>query len=203
MRRPGLVRWPVLATANAAVLLVVLALALPGEGVSPFVIRMTEVLVAGGAAYLLDDAAAPLTGVTPRGVWRRRLPAGLMGVGVLSTAWLIILLVLRWQESMPPVLATTGEVVVLSVAALAVAAVLARRGDPEPGGQVAPLFGLFCLAALLADSLFEVTLFVPWDTGEPSVGVTTAWMTAGVVAVAVVVGASRDPASHGRSWALG
>ena len=57
------------------------AVASPGAGVSPFVTRIAELGLAGGAAYLLDDAAAPLTEVTPPGVWRRRAPGLLVGAG--------------------------------------------------------------------------------------------------------------------------
>ena len=57
--------WPVFGTSVAAASLVVIAAALPGDGVSPFVVRIAGFLLAGAAAYLLDDAAAPMTGVTP------------------------------------------------------------------------------------------------------------------------------------------
>lgn len=191
--------WPVLWTATAAVVLVVVAAALPGKGVSPFVIRIAEFLLAGGAAYLLDDAAAPLTGVTPPSVWRRRFPVVLAGAGLLTATWLGILLVLRWQDALPPVLLATAEVVVLCLGSLAAAAVLVRRGDPEPGGRVAPVVGLLGIGALMADSLFRIALFVPWGAGESALGVGLAWATAGVLAVAVIVGASRDPAGQGRS----
>jgi hypothetical protein len=100
-------------SASAAAVLVLVAAAIPGAGVSPFVIRIAEFLLAGGAAYLLDDAAAPLTGVTPPGVWRRRSPVVLTGAGLLTVTWLGILLVLGWQDALPPVLLATGELVVL------------------------------------------------------------------------------------------
>ena len=63
------------AAALAAVALVfVAAVVQPDAGVSGLVVRISELLLAGGAAYLLDDAAVVLTTVTPVGVWRRRLP---------------------------------------------------------------------------------------------------------------------------------
>jgi hypothetical protein len=191
--------WPVLGTATAALVLVVVAAVLPGEGVSPFVIRIAEFLLAGGAAYLLDDAAAPLTGVTPPGVWRRRAPVVLAGAGLMTASWLGILLVLGWQDAQPPVLLATAEVVVLSLGSLAAAAVLVRRGDAEPGGRVAPVVGLLGIGALMADSLIQVALFVPWEAGEPALGVGLVWATGAVLAVAVIVAASRDPASRGRA----
>lgn len=195
----GRTPWPVFGAAIAAVVLVVVAAAFPGEDVSPFVVRMAEFLLAGGAAYLLDDAAAPLTGVTPPSVRRRRSPALLRGAALLTAAWLGILLVLRWQDALPPVPLATAEVVVLCQGSLAAAAVLVRRGDPEPGGQVAPVIGLLGIGALMADSLLRVALFVPWEAGEPAPGLGMAWATGGVLALVVIVRASQDPANQGRS----
>jgi len=191
--------WPVFGASVAAAALVLVAAAFPGEGVSPFVVRIAEFLLAGAAAYLLDDAAAPMTGVTPPSVWRRRAPTLLRGAAVMAATWLGILLVLRWQDALPPVLLVTAEVVVLSLGALAAAAVLVRRGDPEPGGQVAPVVGLLGIGALMADAVSTTALFVPWEAGKPALGVGIAWATAGLLAVGVLVRASRDPASHG--WA--
>ena len=146
---------PVPGSAAAAVALVLTAAALPGDGVSPFVTRMAELVLAGGAAYLLDDAAAPLTEVTPPAVWRRRAPVLLVGAGLLASAWLVVLGVLRWQDSLPTALLPTIEVVVLSLLALAAAAIGVRRGEPEPGGQVAPLVGVLGIGALIADFLLR------------------------------------------------
>ena len=188
----------ILLSASSAVVLVLVTVAIPGGGASPFVVRIAEFLLAGGAAYLLDDAAAPLTAVTPHSVWRRRSAIVLAGAGLLTATWLGILLVLRWQDALPPVLLATAEVVVLCLGSLAAAAVLVRRGDPEPGGQVAPVIGLLGIGALMADSMLRVALFVPWEAGEPALGIGLAWATGAVLAVAVIIGASRDPAS--RRW---
>ena len=65
--------------AAAVVLVFVGSVAQPDAGVSGLVVRISELLLAGGAAYLLDDAAVVLTTVTPVGVWRRRLPRLLSG----------------------------------------------------------------------------------------------------------------------------
>ena len=126
----------------------------------------------------------------------------LAGAGLLTATWLGILLVLRWQDALPPVLLATAEVVVLCLGSLAAAAVLVRRGDPEPGGQVAPVIGLLGIGALMADSLLGVALFLPWEAGEPALGIGLAWATGAVLAVAVIIDASRDPASRplGVTW---
>ena len=191
---------PVSGSAVAAVVLVLAAAALPGEGVSPFVTRMAELVLAGGAAYLLDDAAAPLTGVTPPGVWRRRAPVLLAGAAMVASAWLVVLGVLRWQDSLPTALLPTIEVVVLSLLALAAAAIGLRRGEPEPGGQVAPLVGVLGIGALIADLLLKAEIFLPWDAGEVEAGTGTVWwLAAGVAALGTIAVAARDPGSRSAS----
>ena len=145
------------------------------------VVLISELLLAGGAAYLLDDAAVALTTVMPVGVWRRRLPRLLSGVALLLGAWALVLAVLRWQDSLPPGL-VTGELAVLCLVALAAAAVLAARGEGEPGGLVAPAVGLLGIGALIADLLVEAAIFVPWD-GSGGNGVRLAWAAIGGLAV--------------------
>ncbi len=191
------------ATATAAVsLVVVAAVAVPDEGVSPLVVRIAEFLLAGGAAYLLDDAALVLTTVTPRGRWRRRLPRLVRGTAVLAGAWALILALLRWQESLPPVGLVTGELMVVCLVTMAASAALAGRGEAEPGGLVAPAVGLLGITAVLAEPVLRLTIFVPWD-GSGGDAVRLAWLAVGGVAVAVVAVASRDPASRSaRLWVM-
>ena len=185
-----------LAAATAAVgLVLVAAVAAPGAGVSPLVVRIAEFLLAGGAAYLLDDAALVLTTVMPLGLWRRRLPRLLRGAAVLAGAWVLILAVVRWQESLPPLWLVTGELLVVCLVAMATSAALAGRGEAEPGGLVAPAVGLLGITAVLAEPVLRLSIFVPWD-GSGGAAVRLAWLAAGVVAAGVVVVASRDPAGH-------
>ena len=185
---------PAALTALAAVVLMVVAsVAQPDAGVPSIVVLMTELLLAGGAAYLLDDAAVALTTVVPVGAWRRRLPRLLAGGAMLLAAWVLVLAVLWWQESLPPVGLVTGELAVLCLAALAAAAVLAARGDAEPGGLVGPAVVLVGIASLIADQLVQVAIFVPWD-GSGGDGVRLVWGSLGALAVLLTVVASRDPA---------
>jgi hypothetical protein len=165
--------------------------------VSDFVVRIAELLLAGGAAYLLDDAAVVLTTVTPVGLWRRRLPRLLSGVAVLAVAWTLILGMLWREDSLPPG-PVTLEVAVLCLVALAAAAVLAARGEPEPGALVAPWVGLIGIGVIILDFVVEAAIFVPWD-GSGGDGVRLAWACLGGVAVLVIVVSSRDP---GRSAPL-
>jgi hypothetical protein len=185
------------AAVAAVALLLVAAVVQPDAGVSDSVVRISELLLAGGAAYLLDDAAVALTTVTPVGLWRRRLPRLLSGVAVLAVAWTLILGMLWREDSLPPG-PVTVELAVLCLVALAAAAVLAARGEAEPGALVAPVIGLVGIGALIADLVVEAAIFVPWD-GSGGDGVRLAWACLGGVAVLVIVVASRDP---GRSAPL-
>ncbi len=103
---------------------------------------------------------------------------------------------LRWQDSLPPLWLATGELGVLCLVALAAAAVLAARGEGEPGALVAPVVGLFGIGALIADLLIRAAIFMPWD-GSGGAAVRLAWALTGVSAVLVVAVASRDPARSG------
>lgn len=183
-------------TATAAVALVLVAsLVPPDSGVSPLVVRIAALVLAAAAAYLLDDAALVLTTVTPVGLWRRRLPRLGWGVTVLAVAWTSVLLLLRWQESLPSVAWATGELVVLCLVALAASALVAGRGEPEPGSVVGPVLALLGITAVFAEQVLQTTIFVPWD-GSGGTGVRIAWVAAGAIALTVVVGASRDPAGR-------
>src|SRR3954453_7504559 len=156
--------WPVAATAITAPALGLLVAVLPPPArVLPLVARMAELALAGAAAYLVDDAAAALTTVVPRGTWRRRAPVLAVGTALLGSAWAVILLVLGSRDVRPPILPSTGELLVLALVALAVAVALVRRGDPEPGARVAPAVVLLGLGLLTLESVLRHPLLVPWD----------------------------------------
>jgi hypothetical protein len=188
-------RATVLTGGGVVVLVLLAAIARPGAGVSPFVVQVAELALAGGAAYLLDDAAAQLTTVTPRGVWRRRVRGLAGGAAVLAGAWAVVLLVLAWQASRPPLKATSGELAVLCLGSLAAAAVLFRRGDSQPGVRVAPVVVLSGVSLIIAGSMVRLTISLPWDVSGAT-AVWVAWGVGGLVAAVVLAGASRDPASH-------
>ena len=182
--------WPVVGAAAAAVLLVLaVAVIPPGPGVPLFALHLTEVLLAGGAAYALDDAAATLTDVTPRALWRRRLPRLAVSAATIAVATGVIALVLHQQGSLPPLPALVGEILVLCLLAVA-AAVLARRHEPEPGALVAPVVALLGLAAVVAGSILGEPLFA---TDEGAAASRPIWLGLGAVAVLTIVLGSRDP----------
>jgi hypothetical protein len=190
----GRAPWPTATTAVVIGALVSLVCALPwGEAVLPLVGRIAELALAGAAAYLVDDAAAALTTVVPRGTWRRRAPVLAVGTALLGSAWAVILLALGSRDVRPPILASTGELLVLALVALAVAVALVRRGDPEPGARVAPAVVLLGLGLLTLESVLRHPLLVPWD-GAAGTRMLATWTGVGLVALAVSVWASRDPA---------
>jgi hypothetical protein len=186
--------WPVATTAFGTTALVLLAAALPStEVVLPFVGRVAELALAGAAAYLIDDPAAALTTVTPTGTWRRRVPALTLGTTLLGTAWAVVLLVLAWRDVLPPALAASGELLVLGLVAMAVAAVLVNNGDPEPGALVGPALVLVGLSLLILETVVRHPILVPWDE-PPGAGLLVAWTGAGLLALVVVLRAARDTA---------
>jgi hypothetical protein len=185
--------WPTVWTAlGAGGLVLFVAAAWPTSAVLPFVGRVAELALAGGAAYLLDDAAAQLTTVTPQGQWRRRAPVLTAGVALLADAWLVVLLVLRWREAGPPVAESFAQVLVMGLVALAVAAMLFRLGDPEPGVLVAPMVVVLGLSLIIVGSLAGSPVYLT-DTG-PSLGRVAGWSAAGALAVLTIIVAGRDVA---------
>jgi hypothetical protein len=165
----------------------------PDAGVSRLVVLIAELLLAGGAAYLLDDSAVALTAVAPVGLWRRRLPRLMAGFAVLCVTWLLILAVLRWQDSLPPVVLATSELAVLCLVSLAGGALLVARGESEPGAMVAPAVALLGMSAFITDQFVKVSIFVPWE-GSGGGAVRLAWIALGGLAALVLAVASRDPA---------
>jgi hypothetical protein len=191
----GRTPWPVATTALGTSVLVLLVSVLPSsEVVLPFVGRVGELALAGGAAYLVDDAAAAVTTVAPRGTWRRRAPVLAVGTVLIGSAWVAILLALAWHDVQPSTLAATGELVVLGLVAVAAAAALVRSGDQEPGGRVAPAMVLLGVALLVLEGVLRRPLLVPWDESAGA-GLLVAWTGVGLLALLVALWVSRDPAA--------
>lgn len=204
-RSPGPIARPAAAAALTAVVLILgVALSFPSSGVSSLIVRIAEFTLAAGAAYLIDDAAAALTAVSPRTVWRRRAPALVSGAGLLAGTWVGILLVLRWQSSPLPPLGLTSEVLVLCLLAVAFAALLARRGEAEPGSLAAAGTFLVSMTALFAEPILHATIFVP-EGGMGSAARQWCWLGVAAITAIIILVASRDPAAVGqrRSVRLG
>lgn len=196
--------WPAAATAIGTGALVLLVSALPSSAaVLPFTGRICELALAGAAAYLVDDAAATLTTVAPTRTWRRRAPALAMGAVLIGGAWTVVLVALSWRNVPAPVLASSGELLVLGLVSVAAATVLVRHGDPEPGARVGPALALGGVSLLLLEAALDRPLLVPWH-GSANGALLAVWAGAGVLALVVAGWASRDVAgiSDG-SWRSG
>jgi hypothetical protein len=188
--------WPAAMTALVSTALVLVTAAFhQTAGALPLVERVAELALAGGAAYLLDDAAAQLTSVVPRGQWRRRAPVVAAGGALLAGAWLGILVVLQWRDARPPVGGSFAELLVMSLVAIAAAAVLVRLGDPEPGAIIAPIVVMVGLGLVIVGSVVGAPIYLT-DAG-PTVARGAGWSVAAALAVLVLVVAGRDPAATG------
>ena len=188
--------WPVAMTALVTSALVLLVAAFQQTaGALPFVTLVAQLALAGGAAYLLDDAAAPLTTVAPRGPWRRRGPVLVVGVGLLAGAWLGVLALLQWRDVRPPVAESSAELLVMGLVGLATAALLFRLGDHEPGVIVAPMVVVLGLGLAIVGSLAGSPIYL--TDAEPTPGLIAGWSAAGALAALMIVVAGRDVAEGG------
>ncbi|MGH3506727.1 MAG: hypothetical protein ACRDO2_05940 [Nocardioidaceae bacterium] len=180
-------------SAMSAGMITAVAVTPPSTGVSPFFVRVAQLVLAGGAAYLIDDGASAVTAAVPRSFWRRRAAALWWGVGAMSASWAGIVALVRSQSAGFPMLALTLEVAVLCMLGFAAAAVLRWRGDPEPGSIVAPAVMLLGLAALIGEHVLRIAIFV-FHGGVVDTSRETAWVGAGLLSLLVILGAARDPA---------
>ena len=164
--------------------------ALPASVDSILTIRLVQLALAATAAYLVDDAAAALTNVSPRSLWLHRSFRLLVGLVAIAVSWVVVLLSLGGILD-PTLRPLTLEVAVLVLLALAASAVLAARGAPEPGNQVAVAVPLAGVGALVLGGMLGFDVFIG-DGGREQTADAAAWVCAGVVAVAVLVWASRE-----------
>jgi hypothetical protein len=178
--------WPLTLTALVSTALVLATAAFQQtSGALPFAARVAQLALAGGVAYLLDDAAASLTTVVPHGLWRRRAPVLVVGVTVLAAAWLALMVVLQWRDARPPAAEASGELLAMALVAVASAALLFRHGDPEPGVVIAPVVVVLGLSLGIAGSVMHSPVFL--TDAEPTLPRTAAWSAAATIALLTIV----------------
>jgi hypothetical protein len=195
-RTPGLLPWPPLLSAVVAAAGVVgLVVATHGHA-GELAARVAGLALAASVSYLLDDPAAAVTQAVPRPLWRRRSATVVRGIAVVTVAWALSLAVLGWRADGVHVVPLTLETAVVALLALTAAAVVALRGDPEPGNLVAPAVVLAGIGALLLQPSLSVTLFTSADELSARRLGCLAAVAAG--AVLVLLAAWRDPASPRR-----
>ncbi len=145
--------------------------------------------------YLLDDPAADVLAASPSDLARRRLSRLALGLPVVVAGWLLAL----WQGSFLDgydalaVGALTVEIAALAAFTLAVAAVVARRGDHAPGITAAA--GLFVMVALLFVARQAVPSAWPIPELQPDTHADR-WRWVLAASLAALAWASRDPASR-------
>ncbi len=192
--------WPVIVSVGAALALTSLMyVVLRGDEIPLVFAHLLVLLLAAGAAYLLDDRSAQVTAVVPRSLVRRRLAVVARGLLVAAVGWGLVVLLLEWRSPGLPAAALTWEAMGLFGLAAAAAAVVARRGETEPGNLVATTLGLLFVALLVTGPLMKVTVLA--DSGDSS-GHPAWWAGVVLASMATLVVASREGAgirSSGRT----
>lgn len=162
----------------------------PGSGI--LVLRGVAALLALGAVFLLDDAAAGVLASSPTSLaWRRssRLVAGALLVGV---PWAGALVVASGQTAVLPLRALSLEFAALLVVALGVAAALARWADAdEPGLLAAPVVVGVILGLLRLPERWALVVGPgpAWDPAHQR------WALLLGAAAIIALHCTRDPAS--------
>jgi hypothetical protein len=176
-----------------------LSLALRGAEIPLFLVHVVVLILAASSTYLLDDSAVHVTAVVPTLLLRRRLVLLLRGWPVTALSWAAVMILLGWRSPSVPLAALTWELAGVSCLGVAAAAIVSRRGEPEPGNLVASVLGLGFVGVLVCQPLFHVTLLVTDDSRGARSGW---WTTVIVVSLTTFVVASRDGAAP-RALSLG
>ncbi len=195
----GSARWlrPLAMPAACGVAALTLALTstllLGGGEVPVFVAHLVVVVLAAGAAYLLDDPAAEATAVVPRSLLYRRLRAVVPGLAVTGVAAAAVAVVLRWRSPSLPLELLAWETLGLVGFALASSAVAFSQRESEPGNLVAALMALLVLGTLIGQPALPVDLLSTGSDGAIGIGW---WGGVAAASAAVLVWSSRRTSSR-------
>lgn len=191
------VRWP---PALAAVLLVAgLAIwqdeAFGSHGSALLMARTVAVVLALGAVFVLDDAAAVSVAPSPSPLWWRRMLRYGVAVLFVVPAWAGLLGYALSRQPELPWPRMTLELTALVIFGLAVAAASVRWFDATDPGMTASL-GVLGLVFVIAHLPPRLALFAAPSSAawQPS---SLRWAALLLVALAVLTVASRDPAKAG------
>lgn len=185
---PRTVRWQPLPTAALAAALLLGWADLTGRDGSVWLLRAVAVLLAAGAAYVLDDEAGALTAAVPVALGVRR------GVRLLATA---VAWGLAWGAALAyaqerlgpgglPARDLTLEAAALLLLTLAAAAVAGGRA-------AAPAVAVLLLASVRLPQRWSLLAGVPGDASWASAH--WRWLLLGALAALVLALASRDAAA--------
>ncbi len=173
---------PVLVSTAAAVFLLgVLSTIVRRDEIPLFLLHLIVLVLAAGAAYLLDDEAKPLTDVVPASLLRRRTFRILAGFAVLAVGGVVLAALLQWWAPSAPLTALAWESAGLASLSVAASAVAARRGEAEPGNMVTSAGALIFVGVLIAQPMLHAT----WLVSSPEDSVHGGWWAAVMVAAAL------------------
>lgn len=189
----GAVRWqPSVGTAGlAGLLLLWTAEDLDDGGTAVLVLRGVAALLALGAAFLLDDAAADTIAASPTSLAWRRSSRLLVAAALVGIPWATAVLTVAGRGADLPVGDLSLEFAALLALALAAAAGLARWADArEPGLLAVPFIAGLLLATFRLPERWA--LIVPpgpaWEAAHER------WLLLLAAALLVQLACNRDPA---------
>jgi hypothetical protein len=188
---------PLLATAGAAAMLLLIAVFAHRTGIAPFVTLLGLSACGGAAAYVLDEESAAVLDATPASRGRRvlwRLPL----IAVPATVALVALLILdrldgssHWLHLGPLALGSLAIGVALAAAL--------RRGGTGTPGDLAGVLAVGSVVLLIAtDPLRHWVSVIPLGDAAHSGRSLMLWTTVIAGCAAVTFACCRDPAHQGR-----
>lgn len=150
--------------------------------------NLASVLVASGAATLLDDPASPLVAGSPTSLWWRRATRLALGLPIVMAVWLALgALAHALGPTWSPV---HLEVVTMTLVVLGAAAVAIRRTSDGRAGPVGPPLALLMVAS-------QFVLPTGWDI-YPVWANQSRWWAIATLTLLTLASASRDPAGRSR-----
>lgn len=167
-------------------------------------LRCPTVVLAAAAAPFLDDIAAPLLDVTPRGRCRRRAIDALVTLALVLVVWVAVALVgfvvVDRAEPFPnqfPWGASLIEVAALIMLGFVAMIVVSQLTGPGSGGRVALMIGVTALSTLAIPRM-NTWLWPTVPFGSAWRDAHLRWAVLAAVAVGALIMLSRDPARRSR-----
>ncbi len=163
--------------------------------------RLTEtyalalVTSTAGIGFALDDPAAEIVAASPTSLIRRRVIRILITVSITIVVWLMVAAVVATSmRNRFPTYDIVIEIAALAAIGLSTSASVQRRTD-SPGGPTAALVVLVGPAFMSGVVFRDVRVFPSLVPGQE---LSERWVWLAVVALIVLISASRDPAGRRR-----